>query len=146
MAESSSRDWVEHALECLRSAGYRSGGARRQVVELLARRRCALSALEIDSQLEGVGRASVYRALDQLDGLGLVNRVEMGGGEAGYERAEPGGEHHHHMLCERCGRLIPFEDSGLERAIGAIARGSSFRVAGHDVTLRGVCARCGKRR
>jgi Fur family ferric uptake transcriptional regulator len=146
MAELSSRDWLEHALASLRSAGYRSGGARKQVVELLARRHCALSALEIDAHLKGVGRASVYRALDQLDGLGLVNRVEMGSGEAGFERAEPGGEHHHHMLCERCGRLIPFEDRALERAISAIARGSSFEVAGHDVTLRGTCGRCGKGR
>ena len=134
--------WAGHALEALQEAGHRSGGARRQVVELLGREDCALTALEIDRRFDGVGRASVYRALEQLEELGLVQRVDLGTDAAGYERIEPGGHHHHHVVCERCGSFTPFEDPDLERAIGRAAGRLSFRVSAHDLTLRGTCPRC----
>lgn len=133
--------WAEHASQQLSRAGYRSGGARRQVVELLASEGCALTALEIDRRLDSVGRASVYRTLDQLEQLHLIQRVEIGGDAAGYERIDPD-EHHHHLVCERCGRLTPFSSENLEEAIEAIGRRAGFQVAAHDVVLRGACERC----
>jgi Fur family transcriptional regulator, ferric uptake regulator len=125
----------------LDEAGYRSGAARRDVVELLAGESCALTALEIDRRLKSVGRASVYRTLDQLERLHLVQRVEIGGDAAGYERVDPD-QHHHHLVCEQCGRLAPFADSSLERAIEAISRNADFEIAAHDVVLRGRCPDC----
>ena len=92
-----------------------------------------------------VGRATVYRALEQLEGLGLIQRVDLGGDAAGYERVDPGGHHHHHIVCEQCGRVIAFEDDGLERAIVALAKRPDFNVSSHEVTLRGECAGCGRR-
>jgi Fur family ferric uptake transcriptional regulator len=133
--------WAEHASQQLSRAGYRSGGARRQVVELLADEGCALTALEIDRRLNSVGRASVYRTLDQLEQLHLIQRVEIGGDAAGYERIDPD-EHHHHLVCERCGRLVPFSSEDLEEAIEAIGRRADFQIAAHDVVLRGACERC----
>lgn len=133
--------WAEQALERLDDAGFRSGAARRRVVELLAGEGCALTALEIDSRLDAVGRASVYRTLEQLERLHLVQRVEIGGDAAGYERIDSE-EHHHHIVCERCGRLEPFASSGLEQAISEISRSTDFDVATHDVVLRGTCASC----
>jgi len=135
-------DWVQTAFSSLREAGYRTGGARSQVVELLGCEDCALTALEIDRRLRAVGRASVYRTLEQLEGLRLVQRVDLGGEAAGYERVSPGGHHHHHIVCESCGKVVPFEDPGLERAIKRVSLEASFEVAEHDVTLRGICARC----
>jgi Fur family transcriptional regulator, ferric uptake regulator len=141
-----STDWVEHALATLHGAGFRQGGARRAVVELLAEQDCALSALEIEHELHArdhtIGRASVYRALEQLEGLRLVQRLEMGTGTATYERVRPGGEHHHHLVCERCGAVVPFEDPQLERAIARVSRDASFAVSDHDVTLHGLCRAC----
>jgi Fur family transcriptional regulator, ferric uptake regulator len=135
-------DWIREAFSSLREAGYRTGGARSQVVELLGSEDCALTALEIDRRLESVGRSSVYRTLEQLEGLRLVQRIDLGGEASGYERLSPGG-HHHHIVCERCGKVVPFEDPDLERAIRRVSRRASFEVAGHDVTLRGTCAGCG---
>ena len=139
-------DWVEHALETLQEAGFRAGGARRAVLELLGEQDCALSALEIEEKLHAsdnaVGRASVYRALEQLEALRLVQRLEMGTGTAAYERSSPTGEHHHHLVCERCGAVVPFEDEQLERAIARVSRSASFDVSDHDVTLHGRCRRC----
>ena len=138
--------WVGHALERLQEAGFRAGGARRAVVELIGEQDCALSALEIEEKLSSrdhaVGRASVYRALEQLEGLHLVQRLEMGTGTASYERSSPTGEHHHHLVCERCGAVVPFEDARLERAIAQVSRSASFDVSDHDVTLHGRCQRC----
>jgi Fur family ferric uptake transcriptional regulator len=138
--------WVDHALTALGDAGYHKGGARLAVIELLARQDCAMTAIEIDEKLRAggqtVGRASVYRTLDQLADLKLVNRLEMGRGTASYERIRPTGDHHHHAVCEKCGRVQPFEDSGLERAIGRLHAAAGFEVSEHEVVLRGRCARC----
>jgi Fur family transcriptional regulator, ferric uptake regulator len=138
--------WIEHALAALGDAGYHRGGARLAVIDLLARQDCAMTAIEIDRQLraggQAVGRASVYRTLDQLEELKLVNRLEMGRGTASYERIEPTGEHHHHAVCEKCGRVQPFEDPGLERAIGRLQATVGFEVLEHEVVLHGRCARC----
>jgi Fur family transcriptional regulator, ferric uptake regulator len=134
-------NWSERASERLNQAGLRTGAARRQVIELLEAEHCAVTALEIDRRLPSVGRASVYRTLEQLEQLDLVHRVEVGGESAAYERNDPG-EHHHHMVCVRCGRLVPFEDAGLERAIHRVGEGAEFEVVSHDVLLRGICPRC----
>jgi Fur family ferric uptake transcriptional regulator len=125
----------------LDEAGYKSGAARRQVVELLAGEHCAVTALEVDRRLASVGRASVYRTLEQLEQLRVIQRVDIGGDAAGYERLDPD-EHHHHLVCENCGRLTPFSSEELEKAIEAVGRRSDFVVAAHDVVLRGACESC----
>lgn len=138
--------WADHALSTLQGAGLRRGGARTAVVEALARHDCAVTALELDDELRRrkppVGRASVYRALEQLEQLGLVHRLEVCRGTAGYERIEPDGEHHHHAICSRCGRMIPFEDASLERAIDEVSGRMSFDAAEHEIVIRGLCERC----
>jgi Fur family transcriptional regulator, ferric uptake regulator len=139
-------DWAEHALAALADAGYRRGGARTAVVEALAEHDCAVTALDLDDELRrrkpAVGRASVYRALEQLEQLGLVQRIEVCRGTAGYERVDPTGHHHHHAICRDCGRMVPFEDPRLERALENVAGEMSFDVTEHDVVLRGLCDRC----
>jgi len=139
--------WAEYALERLTDAGYRRGGARTAVVEALAGHDCAVTALDLEDEMRrgkpAVGRASVYRALEQLEQLGLVQRIEVCRGTAGYERVDPTGHHHHHAICRDCGRMVPFEDPRLERELEHVAgEMPGFAVAEHDVVLRGVCERC----
>jgi Fur family ferric uptake transcriptional regulator len=116
------------------------------VVEQLAREDCCVTAQEIADSLRAsgsaIGTASVYRALEALDRIGLVQRVELGEGGTRYEAIVPGGEHHHHVVCDSCGRISPFEDAGLERAIGRLAERIEHRVSGHDVLIHGECGRC----
>jgi Fur family ferric uptake transcriptional regulator len=133
--------WAERARSSLNAAGFKTGAARRQVIELLEAERCAVTALEIDRRLPSVGRATVYRTLDQLEQLQLVTRVDVGGEGAAYERNDPR-QHHHHMVCVDCGRLVPFEDPALEEAIHAVGERADFEVTAHDVLLRGLCPRC----
>ena len=139
-------NWIEHAQDRLTQAGFRRGGARRAVIELLGAQTCALTAQEIDERLRtkgrAVGRASVYRALEQLTELHLVARLEVGQDAARYEPVHPSGEHHHHLVCDRCGRITPFEDRALETAIDGLSRRVRFDVGKHDVVLHGVCDKC----
>jgi Fur family ferric uptake transcriptional regulator len=130
----------------LKEGGHRAGGARGAVVSLLGRQHCCLSAHEISQDLHesgsDVGIASVYRALELLHGMGLVQRVELGEGTARYEPVVPGGEHHHHAVCEKCGRVTPFEDERLERQLERLAGQLKHSMHGHDLTIRGECPRC----
>jgi Fur family transcriptional regulator, ferric uptake regulator len=137
--------WSERARAELAAAGYRRGGARAALIDLLDAQNCALSAVEIEhslrSQGRSVARASVYRILEELVELRLVSRVEVGQGLARFEAARHDG-HHHHMVCDRCGDVIPFEDAALERSISELTRRVSFAVAEHEVVLHGACANC----
>ncbi|MGZ4307069.1 MAG: Fur family transcriptional regulator [Solirubrobacteraceae bacterium] len=139
--------WSEHVHAVLSQAGLKRGGARERVIELLATKPCALSAVEIEDELRAsgrpTGRASVYRVLDLLVEHGLAERLEVGDGQARFERSHPDGEHHHHLVCDRCGRLVAFDDPGLEQAIDRLSDRLGVRIDSHDVLLRGACERCG---
>jgi Fur family ferric uptake transcriptional regulator len=138
--------WSELAEARLQQAGFRRGGARAAVIGLLGDQSCALSAYEIEAKLRedgrGVARASVYRVLDQLDTLGLVTKIEVGQGIARYEPNRPGHDHHHHMVCARCGEVIPFADAELEATIDRVAERVTFEVSEHEIVLHGACADC----
>ena len=139
-------EWTDQVLDRMRAESGRSGGARRAIVEFLGRQDCCLSAQEIHDRVrsEGarVGIASVYRALESLDELGLVQRVDLGDAVARFERVDPRGDHHHHLVCDDCGKVEAFEDSALEQALERVAGGRGYEVAAHDVVLRGACADC----
>jgi Fur family ferric uptake transcriptional regulator len=145
-ATKAATDWSLRAHEALDGAGYRSGGARAAVVDLLAGQDCCLSAQEITEELRssgtGVGIASVYRALDALHGLGLLQRTDLGHGKALFEPVSPGGEHHHHLICDTCGKVTPFHDDALENAIERVGARLKHRLDAHDVVIRGDCGDC----
>jgi len=138
--------WSDQALGGLRAAGLRRGGARRSVVEYLAAQDCCRSAQEIHEGIVSaggaVGVASVYRALDTLAELRLVQRVDVGDGVARFEPAGGDGHHHHHLVCDDCGRVEPFTDDGLERALAGAAGRLGYALEQHEVVLRGACADC----
>ena len=139
-------DWAEATLDALQAKGHRNGGARRAVVELLGRQTCCVSAQEIFDQLRDEGRrvgiASIYRTLEQLTRSGYVQRIELGADSARFEPVHATGEHHHHLVCDDCGRVEAFADPELERALDKLERQSGYSVAGHDVVLHGRCDDC----
>jgi Fur family ferric uptake transcriptional regulator len=140
-------EWETEARQRLRSTGRRAGGARARLIDYLGVQTCCRAAQEIHAALnergEGVGLATVYRALDTLAEHGLVQRVDIGDGIARYEPVRNGhAEHHHHLVCGACGKVEPFADPRLEQAIEAVEERSGYSVATHDVVLRGACADC----
>jgi Fur family transcriptional regulator, ferric uptake regulator len=145
----SSPAWTDHAHRELTRAGHRAGGAREEVLALLARQDCCLSAQDIHDRLrrgsgKRVGLASVYRALDVLAQLKLVHRIDVDG-TACYEPADPSGDHHHHAICDQCGKMDAFEDPELERLIDGLGERLGYTVGGHDIVLRGACPDCSHR-
>ncbi len=148
-------------LELLAETGIRAKGA---CLPASAGQECALSAQEIEDALRGrgagggqskagrstskstasrrVSRASVYRILDELEGLGLVQRVETGQAMVRYERVCERSEHHHHLVCDECGVVMPFSDPGLERAIETLSERVSLQVSEHEIVLHGACRDC----
>jgi Fur family transcriptional regulator, ferric uptake regulator len=148
-----SEDWVEQAQRALAAAGHKRGGARQALLGLLGAEECALTALEIEDALRArpraqaggtraVSRASVYRILDELEQLRLVQRVETGQAMVRYERVCEPEHHHHHLVCDRCGIVIPFADADLERAIGRLSERVPLKVSEHEIVLRGSCVDC----
>ena len=138
--------WREHTEVRLREAGRRSGSGRRAVIEVLARHNCLMTANDILAELQRgsstIGFATVYRALETLTELGLVRRVDPGTGAAAYEPVDPSGDHHHHVVCDRCGDVAPFEDDDLERTIEQLSRRLGREIESHEVVLRGHCENC----
>jgi Fur family transcriptional regulator, ferric uptake regulator len=138
--------WLERAEAALAASGHKRGGARRSVLELLDRQKCALTAVEIEEALKlaerRVSRASVYRILDELERLRLVQRVETGQAMVRYERVCEHSEHHHHLVCDGCGLVMPFSDEGLEQAISSLSRRVPLTVSEHEIVLRGECRDC----
>ncbi len=138
--------WSESTLSALLAKGLRQGGARRAVVELLGEQDCCLTAQEILDRLRAserkVGIASVYRILDLLVTEGYVQKIDLGSGIYRYEPILRGGGHHHHLVCDSCGKVEPFEDHGLERALGRVEQTSGYDVSLHDVVLHGACEDC----
>jgi Fur family ferric uptake transcriptional regulator len=146
-APAAAGDWVERAETTLSAAGRKRGGARRALLELLAGQECALTAVEIEDALRArssrpVSRASVYRILDELEALALVQRVETGQAMVRYERVCEHEQHHHHLVCDQCGLVMPFSDAGLERAIDSLSERVPLAVSEHEIVLHGACRDC----
>ena len=95
-------------------AGYSITEPRRAVAEMVAERDSHFTApelvLEAKRRRLGVGRATVFRALEVFEELGLVERLDLPSGEHAYVVCEPA--HHHHVVCQRCGRGTDVEDCG----------------------------------
>jgi Fur family ferric uptake transcriptional regulator len=138
--------WSQRAVAELQAAGYRRGAARRLVIEFLEAQDCCVGAQEIHRELvergERLGLASVYRVVEVLAEKRLVQRVDLGDGVARFEPVRERSEHHHHIVCDDCGRIEPFADERLERALRDIEESSGYAVATHDVVLRGSCSVC----
>jgi Fur family transcriptional regulator, ferric uptake regulator len=146
MSTPASDSWAAHAQSVLAQSGRHSGKAREALVALLDAQACALSAIEIEDLLRDgrrpVARASIYRILDELERLDLVQRVQLGHDVTRYEPVRIGRGHHHHLVCDNCGTVTPFSDENLEDAIRELSRRLPMRVAEHEIVLHGACLHC----
>lgn len=139
--------WVGRAEDEMRRAGHFSTVPRSAIIAAVGSQSCALTADELAHELRRSGRpvgtATVYRTFELLEDLGLLQRLDLGDGLARYEPAVPGGaHHHHHFVCAGCGKVVPFADAELERAIEACAARFAERVEEHEVIFRGTCRGC----
>lgn len=117
-----------------------------KVLQILEKTDCLATAQDIHSQLrtedeKGPGLTTVYRALESLVALGLVQSVDLGDGEKRFELVAPG-EHHHHLVCEKCRDSIHLDQCLVEDLESAIKSKYGFEVRAHILEMFGVCRRC----
>lgn len=133
-------------VRALDSAGYRLTGARRAVAELVAARSGHFAAADLidDARARrlGIGRATIFRALDLLTELELLERLELPDGSHAYVPCVPR-RHHHHIVCSSCGRVTEAEDLSLAAALEETERSTGWRIESHRLELYGRCPRCG---
>jgi Fur family ferric uptake transcriptional regulator len=95
-----------------------------------------------------IGLATVYRTLQLLLDLNLIDKINLNDGFIRYEIAEDknkiSGHHHHHLICTECGNVFSFEDDLLENLEEKISSKTGFEVIDHEVKLYGYCTNCKK--
>ena len=94
-----------------------------------------------------IGLATVYRTIQLLNELHLIDRINFDDGFVRYEMGSAHGHgqkhHHHHLICMKCGRVISFQDDLLEELEAKITATAGFRIVDHEVKLYGYCVECG---
>src|SRR5512143_326668 len=127
---SSSGNISDSWLSILKSNGFKLTGPRYYVVEILSQTDKALTAAEIFIQAQkhypSLGLVSVYRALEKLEQLGLIQRVHQKEKCQAYIAA-PGG-HEHLLVCTSCGRVSFFHGDDLSNLVYGVEKNSGFRV------------------
>ncbi len=134
-------------LERLQEKDYKLTPQRQLVVRiLLSHMDKHLSAEDIyhlvKKENPDIGLATVYRTLELLSDLEVLQKIDFGDGRSRYEFREAAHHHHHHLICTSCGRVEEFEEDLLEALEDEVARRSNFRVTDHQVKFYGLCQAC----
>lgn len=132
-------------LRQLGDSGRRRTSPRRLVIAAALKRREPFTAQQLVGELKrrGVGRATVFRTLELIVSLGALSRIH--GIEAGvrcvrYTPCAPA--HHHHLVCQACGRVEELAAKTLDQRITATARSRGFRPLSHTIEIVGLCPEC----
>ena len=131
-------------LEQLRDNGYRITAARRAVVETVQTTTRALTPIEVydlaRKKDRALGLVTVYRTLEKLEELHLIQRVHQPLGCQAFISAGHG--HQHLLLCQQCGQVEFFEGDDLEALTKSIAKKTGYQIKEHWLQLFGLCANC----
>jgi Fur family ferric uptake transcriptional regulator len=137
---------MDHASlqQALTQKGLRLTKPRLQVLDVFAKDNRPLTIAEVYRRLERrqAHLASVYRSVQVLCGLGVLTKVDHGAEGQTYELAEPYHKHHHHLICQACGKIADLEYCGLAGLEKKIRELTQFRVVKHEIRFLGVCGAC----
>jgi len=138
-----SSDPVDALLAVLRADGGRATLARRLLLTVLIRNRghrtAGQIAADVQARAPGTNMSTIYRNLDELCRLGVIDRTRIGDGPATYHLAAPG---HAHLACEHCGTVTEIPGELLTGLTQAIRDQYGFDVRPHHVAVPGRCAHC----
>lgn len=126
----------------IKKAGLKVTLPRMRILEILAASEGHLSAEDIYKAFldagEEIGLATVYRVLTQFEGAGLVKRHHFETGQAVFE--VDSGDHHDHLVCIKCGKVIEFCDEVIEQRQKDVAEEYGFKLTDHSMILYGECS------
>jgi Fur family transcriptional regulator, ferric uptake regulator len=135
---------TESWLSQLQTNGYRLTAPRKAVVEIIARSQHVLSPAAVYEKARkrypSIGLVTVYRTLEKLEELGLIQRVHQPGGCHSFLASARG--HQHLLICQQCGLTQYFSGDNLEQLIHNIGRNSGYAIKEHWLQLFGLCAKC----
>ncbi len=130
----------------LKDGGYRLTSPRQAIVEAITGLDRPFSADDLVQHLDehepGVGRATVFRTLDVLVGLQLLDRIHATDGCHTYVLAHSRTRHYHHLICNSCGAIVPFESCNIESLYPVVSEETDFQISGHMLELFGLCGAC----
>lgn len=126
----------------LRRAGLKVTLPRLKILELLeSANHHHMSAEDVYKALieqgEDVGLATVYRVLTQFEQAGIVERHNFENNLSVFEIAQD--EHHDHLVCDQCGKIIEFHNEEIEKLQEKVAKDLGFTLSGHSLVMYGIC-------
>lgn len=142
--EHSASDLPSQWLQALQNDGCRITHARRAIVNLLIQSDRALGPIEIydlaRKEYSALGLVTVYRTLEKLEELGLIQRVHMPDGCHRYLKSAQG--HEHLLLCTKCGKTVTFRGDDLNQLSLNVSQKTGFVIQDHWLQLFGLCPKC----
>lgn len=139
---------IDRIKEQLYSASYKLTPQREVTVRvLLENEEDHLSAedvyLLVKEKYPEIGLATVYRTLELLSELKIVDKINFGDGVSRYDLRKEGATHfHHHLVCIECGSVDEIQDDLLENVEKIVERDWNFKIKDHRLTFHGICHRC----
>ena len=144
-------DNQERFKKLLRENGLKVTSQRLMILEALIKRPDKhLTAEEIYELVKAenpdIGLATIYRTIQLLSELNLIDKLNLGDGQVRYEIGQLDKDHnihhHHHLICLNCDKILTFEDDLLDQLEDTIEETMGFRVVDHEVKLFGYCSEC----
>jgi Fur family transcriptional regulator, ferric uptake regulator len=131
-------------ISLLQESGCRITSPRAAIIDAILNSQRGLEPLELFDLVRkshpGIGLVTVYRTLDRLENLGLIQRVHQENGCHMVMKAAVG--HEHYLLCTRCGRAVLFDGDDLSRLVSRVESSSGYKVSDHWLQLFGLCPSC----
>ena len=133
-----------NVIAALRQHGYKLTPQRRAVIQVITSTRDHLTPATIHQKLRqvhpNIGLVTIYRTLETLAELGLICELYAGGTCRSYTISTP--QHHHHLICSRCGTVIDFTGHYLSELEDNLSKESGFRIDSHLLEFVGLCRNC----
>jgi Fur family ferric uptake transcriptional regulator len=129
----------------MRQRGYKLTPQRRAVLKIILESCNHLTPEAIYKRVKeehpGIGLTTVYRTLNILSDLGLICEVHTGGSYRSYLVRRPL-EHHHHLICSECNKVVEFTDCDLADIERKLSEGTGFKIEEHLLEFVGICPDC----
>jgi Fe2+ or Zn2+ uptake regulation protein len=134
---------ANEVLDALASSGRRRTSARQVIVEAVLSAKGHVTADELAADVHrrfpSINISTVYRTLEALEEIDVIDHVHLGHGRAVYHLAD---EEHQHLVCESCERVIELPSSKLRPFLRSIERDHGFEVDRRHFAIVGLCAKC----
>ncbi|KLU67892.1 zinc-specific metallo-regulatory protein [Desulfosporosinus acididurans] len=133
-------------LEYIQQQGYRLTSARKHIVEVLCHNSDYLGAYDIHHILEEnnkhIAVVSIYRVLEMLNSIGLLEKEEFGSGGERYCLKNAAEQHGHQLICTKCGQSKELGDCPIRHLAQSIEAQSGYRIQNHWLRFFGLCPHC----